>query len=1040
MSQTIGTTLDAPPPLTAVAGELALRIRGGDYHGRVVRIRASQCTVGSAPDCTLRLSGPGLRPLHCIILRGEAGATVRRWSPDTQLNGRAFSDALLMPGDRLSVGSIELEVLEDADLSPQRRTEPGATVPVAELAQEVVSQLRRDLRRKNSSSKSKIEKRRLRQSQRRIKSLEAELERLQANVNAMAALDQPAAPQTASEYAENELQAQRVAWDAERQSLIGRLQEKDSVTRQLSSTIDDLRKTADQHTVADRQQREETLQWQAERQSLLGKLQEREGFAQHLQSTLDELRRSIEHPSSTADVQQVNDAHWQAEWQTLLGRLQEKESFAQHLQSTVDELRRKIDHSHLAAAAERQQLQDGLQAEQQQAQARNAELAQLQARCEELAQASFQHQQGEAAANAKMQELHERIATLEAARQQQAQEGSAASEAFQAAQRQLHETFAECERLREELHQANCSLAAAQCRLSEQEAALTAFREMHHHAIAELELECKTLQSQLVDAQTKFDEQTGRLAELESQPKPVEIVDDGRITELEAQLQSLSEQVAKANHTKEELQRAAEQSSAEWSQREQEWNHRVECLERLAANLEDELRKATASPDKAQAAEEQRQSLEQQLATAKQQWNQQRQELEDQALSAHKQMQDMENQVASMRDALHTAQGQVRERDQLLAQLRDEVRQQMARWQQERAQLQEQLAVAGQLCGPSEAVEWVPESPAQPSPYVPPELADHGIADRRYSDRQMLAGGHALAEAAEAEIIEQPERQYSDEAASATENNFGDVLSRLEAAGIWRQPEEVAASNQQQAAIFGESAASESRVESAADDINLADTSDDRGQPTQDQTIITSNDVHAAGSCGSVIAESSQGNQADHSAPAPAAARQGPDEEESIEAYMARLLKRVRGDAVTNAFVEQQAVAAADTSPATATASGKPNEQASELMPAQPIAPEEFLPRKSAPEQATDVQAMRELANQSARQAITRSSQVRFQRRSLATTLGACAMAALSIGLFAWAFDTGNRLAWGGSAVSTLGSGYLVYLRMKTRRLLKPAS
>jgi hypothetical protein len=1037
MSQTIGTTLDAPPPLTALAGELALRIRGGDYHGRVVRIRASQCTVGSAPDCTLRLSGPGLRPLHCIILRGEAGATVRRWSPDTQLNGRAFSDALLMPGDRLSVGSIELEVLEDGDLSPQRRPEPGATVPVAELAQEVVSQLRRDLRRKNSASKSKVEKRRLRQSQRRIKSLEAELERLQANVNALAALDQPAAPQTTSEDAENELQAQRVAWDAERQSLIGRLQEKDSVTRQLSATIDDLRKMADQHTVADRQQREETLQWQAERQSLLGKLQEREGFAQHLQSTLDELRRSIEHPSSTADVQQVNDAHWQAERQTLLGRLQEKEGFAHHLQSTVDELRRNIDHSHLAAAAERQQLQDGLQAEQQQAQARNAELAQLQARCEELTQASFQHQQGEAAANAKMQELHERIATLEAARQQQAQEGSAASEAFQAAQRQLHETFAECERLREELHQANCSLAAAQCRLSEQEAALTAFREMHHHAIAELELECKTLQAQLADAQTKFDEQTGRLAELESQAKPGALVDNGRIAELEAQLQSLSEQVASANRTKEELQRAAEQSSAEWSQREQESNQRVECLERLAANLEDELRKATVSPDKAQAAEQQCQSLEQQLATAKQQWNQQRQELEEQALSAHQQIQDMENQVASMRDALHTTQAQVRERDQLLAQLRDEVRQQMGRWQQERAQLQEQLTAAGQICEPSGAVEWVPESSGQPSTFLPSEPADHGIADERYNDRHMLAGRHALAEAENSEQLETP---CSDEAASSIQDNAGDVLSRWGAAGIWRHPEEVAASNQQQATAFFASAQSESSSELPVVHANLADTSADCGQPAHDQPNITSDDVQVDTACGSVMAEISQGNQPQESAPAPAASREGPDEEESIEAYMARLLKRVRGDAVANAFVEQQAVVAADAPPVPAAASGEPTEQTFDSTPAHPIAPEEFLPRKSAPEQATDVQAMRELANQSARQAITRSSQVRFQRRSLATTLSACGMAALSVGLFAWAFDTGNRLAWSGSAISMLGSGYLVYLRMKTRRLLKPAS
>jgi hypothetical protein len=37
---------------------------------------------------------------------------VRRWHPDTRLNGHAFTEALLEPGDRLSVGPLEFEVLE----------------------------------------------------------------------------------------------------------------------------------------------------------------------------------------------------------------------------------------------------------------------------------------------------------------------------------------------------------------------------------------------------------------------------------------------------------------------------------------------------------------------------------------------------------------------------------------------------------------------------------------------------------------------------------------------------------------------------------------------------------------------------------------------------------------------------------------------------------------------------------------------------------------------------------------------------------------
>lgn len=91
----------------------ALRIYGGGLDGRVVRLTSSKCTVGSGPRCTLRFVGPGIRPLHCLIVRGARGTFVRRWSPNTLLNGRSFEDAMLAGGDRLSIGPIELEVLDD---------------------------------------------------------------------------------------------------------------------------------------------------------------------------------------------------------------------------------------------------------------------------------------------------------------------------------------------------------------------------------------------------------------------------------------------------------------------------------------------------------------------------------------------------------------------------------------------------------------------------------------------------------------------------------------------------------------------------------------------------------------------------------------------------------------------------------------------------------------------------------------------------------------------------------------------------------------
>jgi len=50
--------------------------------------------------------------MHCLIVRGDAGAYVRRWAPDTRLNGAGFDDALLRSGDRLGIGPIEFCVVE----------------------------------------------------------------------------------------------------------------------------------------------------------------------------------------------------------------------------------------------------------------------------------------------------------------------------------------------------------------------------------------------------------------------------------------------------------------------------------------------------------------------------------------------------------------------------------------------------------------------------------------------------------------------------------------------------------------------------------------------------------------------------------------------------------------------------------------------------------------------------------------------------------------------------------------------------------------
>ncbi|MGH7138623.1 MAG: hypothetical protein ACREHD_22995, partial [Pirellulales bacterium] len=95
---------------------LRFRLVGRDRQTRVVAVEPAKCLIGAAASCTLRLDDNRpddcrLDPFHCWIVRGAAHTVVRRISPAMRLNGRDFSDAVLNPGDRLAIGSYEIEVL-----------------------------------------------------------------------------------------------------------------------------------------------------------------------------------------------------------------------------------------------------------------------------------------------------------------------------------------------------------------------------------------------------------------------------------------------------------------------------------------------------------------------------------------------------------------------------------------------------------------------------------------------------------------------------------------------------------------------------------------------------------------------------------------------------------------------------------------------------------------------------------------------------------------------------------------------------------------
>jgi hypothetical protein len=126
-------------------GELTLRVHGSGHDGRLIRIRSPKCTIGSAAGCTLRLVAAGVAPLHCWVLRGKEATIVRKLHGPVALNGGALCESALAPGDRLQVGTVELEVVECNRPSPPAAPELFAIPPVdtAELERELAAAMER---------------------------------------------------------------------------------------------------------------------------------------------------------------------------------------------------------------------------------------------------------------------------------------------------------------------------------------------------------------------------------------------------------------------------------------------------------------------------------------------------------------------------------------------------------------------------------------------------------------------------------------------------------------------------------------------------------------------------------------------------------------------------------------------------------------------------------------------------------------------------------------------------------------------------------
>jgi hypothetical protein len=108
--------------LTPTAKSLRLRVGHPDGSTENVLLESAKITIGSAQGCNLRMDSPGLRPVHCMILRGATGVVVRGWQGPVNVNGAAVEACRVDAGDRLQLGAVTITFLDEptAEKSPRR--------------------------------------------------------------------------------------------------------------------------------------------------------------------------------------------------------------------------------------------------------------------------------------------------------------------------------------------------------------------------------------------------------------------------------------------------------------------------------------------------------------------------------------------------------------------------------------------------------------------------------------------------------------------------------------------------------------------------------------------------------------------------------------------------------------------------------------------------------------------------------------------------------------------------------------------------------
>lgn len=932
--------------MLADPGHLILRVRGSGHDGRLIHIRSAKCTIGSAAGCTLRLRSASIGPLHCWILRGAAGAIVRRLHGRTTLNGAALDEAALSSGDRLRVGNVELEVVE---CSTQRSDAVALPFPMGNDPAEDTSELEAKLQTALD----------------RIHQLESESR--QGFQSSIVAADRADQLRDALAAAHQQLEDACRELAAAQESMSRQTDELDSYRRKLNEAEADEGSLAEELKQA-RQAREAAEGQRAVWESQIAQMQWRlTAEAQQFEAQREQFESRL-HEQDTQLAAAQDAARLQTqELEAYRGRLQETETATANRpdwEAEIAELQMRLGAETERFAAERLQLERRLQ---------------------------------------------QRESELEAVRSTSTAQTGLMTMPLAGVEAAVDPAAAEAEQNRREMER----------QLAERDSELQMLRRLvGQHTIVEGRLENLTRDYEEKCAELAAAE--GRAVTAVEQSKRQEEL-ESRARNLAQQEADLVERVAKVTETKQQLIREREALAIERQEMvlDQAKNRDQELhLEQQAADLERHIAAANTRMDELD-------GLRNQLAG-------ERAALDERAHRLGQRQRELDSKEADFKQRWSQLEVRNHELDERAARLvahEQAMESKLAEILERQGEAQPQLAELGETQPPLDAnvatcdlrsVE--PDSePSGPVAREEPPNAVNVTAPWEPIERLMenadpapntLMNSLNTVEDKISALVEPALVANGPEDA----NDVDRLVGRLVQAGLWRS---------------GDGSAGQADEAITASSSGGVRQSSDR-QSSVRQSSVKPSSSQSATSPSSSVSPSTElpdsrpgdnGNQDD---------MEGCDDE-SIETYMDRLLRRVRS--ASPAASSPAPPAAVRVEPARPPTPPAPAPPARAAAAAEPVVeePPEYMPRTTAPELPANLSAMRELANSAARTAIDRHVRKHTGRQAAGRLVAAGLTISTSVLLSYWAWRAHSLEASVGAGI---GSAIGVYWTLAALRRL----